>query len=579
MHCLALPLLVAGIVVSAVDSPAAEPKPIRLAIGSFFAPVASESLRQASQTMPELLMVELSHQSRFQLVEREKVEAVWSEMKLTSSGLVARDTVTKLGHVLACDWLVSGSFVQAGGKTHVWTKVIDIRSGVVLDLNDSLFEGADYAKVTSGIADFLANAGSQPKGRQFITMGPFVDMNPPSSPKREDWSRRITALIERHYHQAGYGVVEMAAVGPIFEERRLESAGLTGNPEGRVKLQPAFWLVDGGWGWLEGEPLRVGVALRVQQIGGPEQTIRLTNSPSELMEKDLIRALTGALARTNLLAQSNPNAEADLLNMRGQAMAERRLPFQPFTSIKTSSSGGQRMTQWDSHKSEQEQTKHRMENYRALLANYERVLLRDPENQQAKTMLAYGWLADSDPTRKARGLEMLREVAANKKDAEWAAKAHRTITNAPMLQQMLAHNNEPYRPRPTDWGSLNRAHEENPSNQEYKCDLAAALIIRRWETDREKGRNLLNEVAAGDDSVQAGRARKLLAQPEHVPIGNVPKSAALPVVEPESKPEPETEEDSAARDRREFLQKNFEKFIPAKFQIDGPHVAAVRGDR
>jgi TolB-like protein len=548
---------------------AAESKPIRLAIGPFLAPVGSEGLRQASQAMPDLLMTELSHQPRFHLVERDKVESIWSEMKLTSSGLVARDTVAKLGQVLACDWLVSGSFVQAGGKTNVWTKVIDIHTGVVLDLNNSPLEDGDYTKAIAGIAAFLAKAGSEPKGRQFITMGQFVDMNPPSAPKREDWSRRTAALIERHFHQAGYGVVEMAAVGPIFEERRLESAGLTGNPDGRVKLQPAFWLVDGGWGWLEGEPQKVGVALRVQQIGGPEQMIRLTNSPGELMENDVIRALTEALTRTNLLAQSNPNAEADLLNVRGQEMAERRVAFQPF---RTSSSGGQRMTQWDSYKRLQEQTKHQMENYRALMANYERVLLRDPENQQAKAMLAYGLLADSDRTRKESGLEMLREVAANKKDAEWAVKAHRTLTNAPVLQQMMVHNNNPHLARPTDWGSLNQAYEENPSNQEYKCDLAAALIVRRWESDRDKGYKLLSEVATGDDTVQAERARKLLAQPAQVPSDNVPKSAAVPVVV--SQPEPE--EDSITKARREFLQKNFDKFIPAKFQIDGPEVALLQ---
>jgi len=59
--------------------------------------------------------------------------------------LAARENVTKLGHVLACDWLVSGSFVQSSGRTHVWTKIIDIRDGVVLDLNDSPLDGADFS--------------------------------------------------------------------------------------------------------------------------------------------------------------------------------------------------------------------------------------------------------------------------------------------------------------------------------------------------------------------------------------------------------------------------------------------------
>lgn len=569
LYGIRLPSLIAVLFVSfAAWSPAAEQKTLRIAVGPFFAPVANEGLRQASQAMPELLMAELSHQSRFQLVEREKVENIWSEMKLTGSGLVARDTVVKLGHVLACDWLVSGSFVQAGGKTHVWTKVIDVRSGVVLDLNDSPYQDSDYSKAVSGISVFLANAGSQPNGRQFITMGPFVDLNPPNAPKREDWSRRITALIESHYLKAGYGVVELAAVGPIFEERRLESAGLTGHPEGRVKLQAAFWLVDGGCGWVEGESLKLGVALRVRQVGGPEQLIRLTNSPGELMENDVIGALSNALSKTNLLSQPNPNAEADLLVMRGREMAERRIPFQPFQPWP---SQARMETPWDSYKRQVEQNKKLLENRHAAAANYERLLLRDPDNHEAKAMLAYCWMAETDRASQERGLQMLREVAANKKDAVWADKACRTLSSTNVLGQMLSSASRLPK-RPTDWRSLNQAYEENPSNQEYKCDLAADLIVRRWESDREKGRNLLSEVAAGDDPVQAERARKLLAQPEYVPADNVPKSAALPVVEPE----PEPEEDSAAKARREFLQKHFDKFIPAKFQIDGPQVALLQ---
>src|SRR6185295_15995033 len=127
----------------------------------------------------------------------------------------------------------------------------------------------------------------------------------------------------------GIGVTELAAVGPIFEERRLENAGLTGHPEGLVKLQPAFWLIDGGCVWVGAEPQQLAVGLRVQRVGGPEQLFRFTNAPGEAIQKDLIATLGRALAATNLGSNPGPNAEADLLAARGMELATRRSPFRP----------------------------------------------------------------------------------------------------------------------------------------------------------------------------------------------------------------------------------------------------------
>lgn len=567
-------ILMSLVVLLSTSARAADTKAVRLAIGPFFAPVAEAPLQQASRSIPEMLMVELSQQSRFHLVEREKVDGILSEMKLTSSGLVARDTVARLGRVLACDWLVSGTLVQAGGKIHVWTKVVDVRSGVVLDLYDTPYEGTDYSSVIPDISRFLAVAGTRVNGRQFITMGRFFDMNPPDGPKRDDWSRRIPIVAEQFALKNGYGVVEMAAVGPIFNERQLETAGLTGNPENTVQLKPAFWMVDGGCGWVEGEPLRLGVCLRIQQIGGIEKIVRLTNSPGEAIERDIVATLNRALSITNRVTNSNPNAECDVLASRGRELAEKRMPFQAF-GVRKVKTEEREHTQWDDYKDYLQSLERANEHKKALLANAERLLLRDPDNQQAKMMLAHGFLGDPAPAKKQKGLEMLREVAANKKNPDLAAAASSVLTNERMLQKLMSNRSQPH-PRPKDWRSLNQAYEDYPDNQEYKCDLAAVLIGRRWETDREKGRKLLSEVATGDDKTQAERARELLALPEKIPFGNVPKTTVATPAPVTPKPEPEPEEDATTAARREFLQMNFDKFFPARFEKDGPTFARIQ---
>jgi len=486
---------------------AAGPPSIRVAIGPFFAPTAQDDLRRAAQSLPELLTVELSHLGRFQLVEREKIDSVWSELRLDSAGLVSKDNVARLGQMLACDWVVSGTLVQADRKTFLWTKVIDARAGVVLDLQATAFHAAVVTNVALQIASFVDKAGQSHAGRQFVAMGPMIDISP-DAVGREDWSRRVVTLLEKRFLERGLGVAELAAVGPIFEERRLQNAGLTGHPESRVELQSAFWLIDGGCEWVdEREPGRVAVGLRIQRVGGPPQTLWVTNTPTAALENDVMSAVLHAMASTNGLATPSPSsdAEADLLVARGRELAERRLPFRAREREHLGS------TQWDQYKRMQAQAKRMSENRRALMANYERLALKDPGNMEAKTMLAYCWIGESDPALQQRALEMFKEVAANTADAVWAAKAHRTLTNTAMLEQMRGMAGRGT-VRPKDWHSLNMAYQEAPDDPETQCDLGEALIHLPRAHDRQRGREMLTKVAAGGHAVQADRARRLLAE-------------------------------------------------------------------
>jgi TolB-like protein len=557
--------LLAFTVASLLTGAAAEPPlTIRLAVGPFFAPAANDELQKVGKVLPEMLSAELSHASRFRLVEREKVQALWTEFNLSAAGLVARDRVTKLGRVLACDWLVSGSLVQVGGKTLVWTKIIDVRDGVILDLSSTPYETSVTSNVAVRIAACLQQVGSQsrPKSRQFLAMGPFTDMNPPRRRKREDWSRRIATLIERHFLAAGYGVVELAAIGPIFEEHQMETAGLTGQAEQRVNLQTACWFVDGGCEWIEGEKLAVGI--RVQQVAGQGQTLWLTNSPGPELESAVIATLSAALANTNLVLQPGPDAEVDLLAARISELGVGNSPFRPRRSY------GQ--TVWESYRDARDQDKKRMELVNAAIANCERILIRNPNHYRAKLMLAHIWLRDPDPARRGRGKEMLREVA-DSKDVTFAPRALSILTNTAMLA-MIEEVATRGRERPKDWKSLNQAYEEDPADLEVKCDLGAALLRLPRTHNREQGRQLLSEVAAGDRQDQAERARKLLAEPEkHPAVSDTPVKPPPGYLSPQDSDDMVWErrlgnEQPAISARREFLQKNFDKFVPVNFETD-----------
>ncbi|HMP83883.1 MAG TPA: CsgG/HfaB family protein [Verrucomicrobiota bacterium] len=493
--------LLSGVVVSH----GAESNALRIAIGPFIAPPGNNELRQAGQILPELLVAELSHLARFQLVERQKAESVWREHNVGASGLVARDTVAKLGRVLECDWLVSGSIVQAGQRSYVWTKVIDVRTGVVIDVNALPYESGDLSDIVSKVAAFLEKVEASSEPRQFITMGAFRVLNPQPESKREDWSRRLPALIERHFLENGFGVVEIAAVGPIFEERRLEAAGLTGRPDGRVKLQQAFWLVDGAYEWLEGQANKLEIQLRVQRVGGPAQMFRLADVPGEAIEKNVLRTIAAALENTNGIVQSGTDAEADLLAARGMEHATLSFPFHSNSARKAP----RQKTQWDTYKEALEHEKQIRENLREMIATYERTLLQDPSNREAKYMLGMALVSDPDRAVRERGREWLIE-AFDLKNPTNAAVAKNILEMAD-ARERNAQNQEPLQ-RPDDWASVNQAYNENPDDPVAKCDLASKLVTLSNANDRERGRKLLTEVAGSDHPDQSPRARRILAE-------------------------------------------------------------------
>ena len=504
-----------------VSSPAAQSNPVRLAVGPFFGPAANGALQETAAALPDLLTAELSHQNRFQLVERDKVSAIWNELHLTSSGLAESATVAKLGRMLACDWLVSGSLVPTGTRTQVWIKVIDMRNSVVLDLEELPFERANLSATVTGIAAFLVKAGSRPQGRQFIALGRFTDLSISST--REDWSRRLPALIERHFHAAGVGVVEREAVSPIFEEFELETAGLTGNATNRVKLQPAFWIVDGGCKWVRDTQDKLSVALRVYKVGEKEQVFRFTAMPGEELETAVIQTIQKAMANTNQIPAALK--EGEIHDTRGTELAERRAPMTPsrFSTNKPAQSAGG----WGGP-----DRKKLAENRRATIEAYERALLLNPQNLNAKHMLGYGLLGDLDPAKRQRGKELLREVLASK-DPRYVEQAQRELNNAEVLARMAAdafddqlslpdraRNGVLYgliqvaadRPIPpqTDWQGLQRAVLTNPSDLNAKYNIGVALLASPSDLDKGNGVKLLAEVAGGDQKELAERARKLL---------------------------------------------------------------------
>jgi len=394
---------------------AGETNTIRLAVGPFFAPPGDTALERAASQLSDLLAALLPQANRFQLVERDKVQGIWDEMNLAQAGLASPNNAVKPGHVLSCDWLVSGTFVKTGTGPQIWVKLIRTQDSVVMDMQSVPYVQSNLSTTTGAIADFLAQAITQTRPREFIAMGKFDDWSITTT--REDWSQRLVAMLETNFLATGYGVVERDAVAPIFSEYQFQTAELTGIPANRVRLKPAFWIVDGGCKWIHTTQDEVSVSIRIRKMGGGEQVLSLTQPPGEALEKAVLETVQSGL--TNLGSMTLEQALAGEQNVRsemvGQLMDGRRSELSPLrystnrTFIKVTNARGE-TRQLEVNPALQGQRQQRMaERTKAL----QQAILLNPKDMSAKFMLGLDLFGRPDPAESKEGEELLAEVAAS----------------------------------------------------------------------------------------------------------------------------------------------------------------------
>ena len=482
-----LKLSAVALALFAVNVSEAQTNSVRLAVVPFFAPPGNGDIQQIAASAPDLLMVELSHDNRFQLVEREKVNAIWGELNLAESGFVSAETIEKFGRILSCDWLVSGSVVQTETSTQIWVKVIDVQSGVVLDLQEFPYGATNFSATISAISDFVAQINPRSQPRQFIALGNFADMSISST--RADLSHRLPTLIEKHFLAAGFGVVEREAVASIFSEFQLEWAGLIEDSTNRVKLKPAFWIMDGECKWVYDTQDKISVAMRVKKVGGGEQIFRFTKPPGDELDKAVLEAVQSALANTNQIALDEAEIqESKLLDAHAKELANGRgmtwVPSRYTTNVPppvvftVHDQNGRKMTFTN-----QSQDRPVYENayyqngMRDMLNTLKQAILLNTNDMNAKYRLGFYLVHSADPVEKQQGGDLLKEVAAS-------------------------------------------------SDESAKFLMGKALLSAYPDaTQKQQGMDLLKEVAASSDATNAADAKLWLTsfeQTGHGPVWHPP---------------------------------------------------------
>jgi tetratricopeptide (TPR) repeat protein len=388
---------------------------IRLAIAGFTQSEPRSEQRRYDLLLNELLMVRLSQAERFQLIERQEIDAAIQEMSLALTQAWVPAESVRVGKLLRADWLLLGSRFDNSGTNTLIVKIVDAQTGVILDLTAVPALGASLEAEAAIIAGFVENAAprsARTEQRVFLGIGGFENLG--VNHRYPELRASLCAYLERTYQGTRFSVVERSMVNPLLTELRLNLAGLTEGAATTNSAQPAFLLVDGTYQSFHEEHTQINLILRVQEVGGGQRLFSLTETPGARLNQRISTLLNGALDGLRRdAARITRKEEAAIQVTRG---IERARLESAGDSYNYNYLGGHDPTVGGI-----EQTK-RQKNIAEAMEAFEAALLLDPDNTEAKVNLAI-CLLDPKVNRRKASREYLAEVIGASTNASAEVKA------------------------------------------------------------------------------------------------------------------------------------------------------------
>jgi len=168
----------------------------------------------------DTLITDLGHLDRLQVVERERLDSLLSEMKLQHSGLVDPATAARIGKVLGAQALLMGSYTAIGKMIRIDARIVEVETGLVLKaeevtgITDDLFrlEESLVEKITAGLSMPLTTEErrllDRKKGRSFEALLVY--------------SRGLDEMDRGRYDEAEMAFEESLRLDPAFKEADLK---------------------------------------------------------------------------------------------------------------------------------------------------------------------------------------------------------------------------------------------------------------------------------------------------------------------------------------------------------------------
>jgi len=103
-----------------------------LAVVPFDSKTANEELAPVADGLATMMLTDLGEADSVTMVERERIDALLTELDFQQSAFVDPATAQKIGRILGASALVTGQLSETGGTVRIDARVVDVATGEIL---------------------------------------------------------------------------------------------------------------------------------------------------------------------------------------------------------------------------------------------------------------------------------------------------------------------------------------------------------------------------------------------------------------------------------------------------------------
>jgi TolB-like protein len=168
----------------------------------------------------DTLISDLGRVGRLQVVERERLDALLSELKLQQSGLVDPISATKIGRLLGVQALLMGSYTAIGGMIRIDARIVEVETGLVLKAEEVTGRMDDFFQLEEALVTKIAAGMNVP-----LTTGEralFTKASGRSFAAFLEYSRGLDEMDRGRYPEAEEAFQEALRIDPDFGKAALK---------------------------------------------------------------------------------------------------------------------------------------------------------------------------------------------------------------------------------------------------------------------------------------------------------------------------------------------------------------------
>lgn len=265
-----------------------------IAIAYFDNNTGDAALDPLRKGLADMLITDLANVGSLQIVERDKLNQVISELKLSQSKFIDPRTAQKLGKGLAAEYIMTGSYVVRGEAMRVDVRVIEVKSGRVAASEKVEGKKEDFFAIEKDLVDILIRTLDVK-----LSTGERGKLRSNATESFDAWQKYSAGLDARDR-------------GDEAEARRLFQAALDADPSYRAarsateRLKVIFQRADAAHAaeidklWKALDPRAADFAQKVDEL-----LVQLSSSDAAQLKKKV--ALLSFLAQRDLTPSLYPN--------------------------------------------------------------------------------------------------------------------------------------------------------------------------------------------------------------------------------------------------------------------------------